>query len=73
MSEYSEPEERILIFCLLQVTIGFVGLVGNAAIISWFSRKKNIFHRLMTTLAVCDSAYIITNVFIFSLPKIFKR
>jgi len=53
------------------VVIGLLGLIGNTALIGWFSRNKCIFHRLMITLAICDSLYIASQIFIFSVPKVF--
>lgn len=53
------------------VVIGLFGLIGNTALIAWFSRNKCIFHRLMTTLAICDSLYIASQIFIFTVPKVF--
>jgi len=76
MTEQDE-ENHIEIFSfyvegIFLIVIGVIGLIGNSALITWFAKENHIFHKLMKTLAVCDSIYIINSIVLFSFTKHFS-
>ena len=56
--------------------IGFLGLLGNVAAISYFGnakRRRQTFYGLMLVLAILDLILIVSCFFVFSLPTISER
>ena len=57
---------------VLGIIFGIIGLFGNYSLIRLFAKKetKLNFHKLMMTLSVYDTIYILLSMAVFSLPEI---
>ena len=60
---------------ILSLGVGLIGLIGNAALIVYFGRRKyqlRTFQRLLQWLSVFDSMFILSVIFVFAFPKFYN-